>query len=116
MLETFDSRVRAARAGATPSPEVVDVDDSDGDARGAPERRLAWRRRRKRMTKKQLNGELKACQSSLEACVAEEETRFLFIQMAETCTLRMEGNRTFFSTTDMDIDTYGGSSVPATMP
>ena len=56
---------------------------------------------------------LKACQSSLEAA---EEPTYLFIQMAESCTMRMEGNRTFFSTTDMDIDTYGESSVSAIMP
>lgn len=108
MLETFDSRVRAAHAGAMPSP--------DGDAHGSPERRLAWRRRRKRMTKKQLKEELEACHSSLEADPGKEEAGFLFIQMAETCTLRMEGNRTVFRTTDMDIDTYGGSLVAAIMP
>jgi len=112
ILETFDSRVRAALAGATPSREV----DGDGDdASGAPERRLVRRRRQKRKTKKQLREALKACQSSLEACAAEEP-RFLFIQMAQHCTMRMEGNRTFFSTTDMDIDTYCESSLSAIMP
>ena len=124
MLETFDSRVRAAHGGATPSREV-DVDGDD--ASGAPERRLVSPRRRKRMTKKQLREALKARQSSLEASEealkacqssleAAEEPQFLFFQMAESCTMRREGNRTFLSTTDMDIDTYGESSVSAIMP
>jgi len=113
MLETFDSRVRAALAGATPSREV----DGDGDyASGAPERRLVLRRPRKRMTKKQLREALNTCQSSLEACAVEEAAHFLFTQMANSCTMRMEGNRTFFSTTEMDIDTYGESSVSTIMP
>jgi hypothetical protein len=32
--------------------------------------------------------------------------------MAEHCTLRIEGNQTYFSTTDMDIDTYGFTDRP----
>lgn len=98
MLETFGRRARAAATEVVPGGSAVEQ---------ASERELRSRPRKpKRVSKRQLEKELMECQASLEACLEEQE-KFMFIQMAESCTLRKEGNKTIFSTTDMDVDTYG---------
>ena len=98
MLETFGRRARAAATEVVPAGGAVEQ---------ASERELRSRPRKpKRVSKRQLEKELMECRASLEAC-QEEQASFMFIQMAESCTLRKEGNRTIFSTTDMDVDTYG---------
>jgi hypothetical protein len=110
MLETFGSRVSAARLGPRPFRVAV-VDGNAEHERNARGRGLR-KRARKRITKRQLKKELKACRSKLEECTTEDEPRFLFIQMASSCTLKMVENRTFLSTPDMDLDTYGFTDRP----
>ena len=120
MLETMGNRVRTVLTGATSSR--VPVGDGDEEqARRCPDhgRELLRTRPRKRITKRELKRQLEQVKAELKACQSSSAT-YLHVQMAENCSMHMVGDRTFFNTTDMDIDTYVFSDRPfryaATIP
>lgn len=104
MLETFSRQAKAAAAAAT---EVYhDGAGAVDQSRHVPARGLRNRTGKgKRITKRQCKKQLMECQASLGACL-EEEAKSIFLQMAESCTLKKVGNKRILSTIDMDVDTY----------
>lgn len=69
------------------------------------------------ITKRKLKKQLRECQESLGSCLARESQAaslipFLFVQMAESCSIEMDQGRYFLRTQDMDVDTYAFSDRP----
>lgn len=96
------------------TPGCKDTFDNVTDGSHALKRDMLQQRRQRRfISKRKLKKKLQECEASLQETQATlNAPSFLFIQMAQSCTLEMTAGRYYLKSSDMDIDTYMFSDKP----
>src|SRR6056297_539390 len=93
------------KSGETPGCKDTFDNVTDGSHALKPDM-LQHRRQRRFISKRKLKKKLQECEASLqETQAALNAPSFLYIQMAQSCTLEMTAGRYYLKSSIMDIDT-----------